>query len=400
MSLSGNLKTVSFPDILQLLASGKKSGILECRTTTRQKEVAFKGGNIVYASSLNSTEDLLGNLLLKRGKISKTDLERAIALHKQSGRQLGTTLIDMNLFDKDEIGQCLKMQIEEIVYNLFSWAEGEFAFHEGAQPKNAPFLIELPTMSVIMEGTRRIDEWLEIQKVLPPDDMLLCIAKSPKVNREELTISLDEFRVLALINGDRTVTELIEISPMGEFVTCRSLYRLIANNLIEISGRREAQTAPPEDEEEILMVVLFQLYNRCFYHIRSHVEAFLGTDNTQFATFASQYRNGLLTYFPGAEPGTNMAPTFDKFLSVVRQIPEETRYYTLMNNLDKMLSEQLVHVYQLLGDGPYRDTVSKVKREITEPLQLRRELVKRYGLEDAFYTTLKRAEKVVRLVRG
>jgi hypothetical protein len=123
-------------------------------------------------------------------------------------------------------------------------------------------------------------------------------------------------------------------------------------------------------------------------------------DNTRFATFAAQYRNGLLTYFPGAEPGANMAPTFDKFLAAVRQIPEETRYYTLMNSLDKMLSEQLVHVYQLLGEGPYRDTMSRVKKEIAEPLQVRRELVKRYGLEDAFYTTLKRAEKVVRLVRG
>jgi len=177
MSLSGNLKTVAFPDILQLLATGKKTGVLECKTTARQKEVAFKDGNIVYASSVNTAEDLLGNMLLKRGKISKADLERAIKLHQQTGRQLGTTLIDMGLFDKNEIGQCLKLQIEEIVYNLFSWQEGDFVFHEGASPKNAPFLVELATMNVIMEGTRRIDEWLEIQKVLPKDDVLLQICK-------------------------------------------------------------------------------------------------------------------------------------------------------------------------------------------------------------------------------
>ncbi len=333
MSLSGNLKTVSFPDILQLLASGKKSGILECRTTTRQKEVAFKDGNIVYASSVNSTEDLLGNLLLKRGKISKTDLERAIALHKQTGRQLGTTLIDMNLFDKDEVGQCLKMQIEEIVYNLFSWHEGDFVFHEGSLPKNAPFLIELSTMSVIMEGTRRIDEWLEIQKVLPPDDMMLAIAKAPKVNREELTISVDEFRMLALIDGQRDLTDLIEMSPMGEFVTCRSLYRLIVNNLIEVVGRREAPAPQPEDEEGILLAMLFHLYNKCFFQIRTHVEAYLGENNTRFATFAAQYRNGLLNYFPGFEPGESAAPTLDRFLAAVNQLPQETRFFAVMNSL-------------------------------------------------------------------
>jgi hypothetical protein len=400
MSLSGNLKTVAFPDILQLLASGKKSGILECRTATRQKEVAFKDGNVVYASSLNSTEDLLGNLLLKRGKISKADLERAVTLHKQTGRQLGTTLIDMNLFDKDEIGLCLKMQIEEIVYNLFSWHEGDFVFHENVQPKNAPFVIELSTMSVIMEGTRRIDEWLEIQKVLPPDDILLRIAKSPKVNREELTISVDEFRMLALINGDRTVTELIELSPMGEFVTCRSVYRLILNNLIEVCGRREAQETPTEDEEEVLLSIVFHLYNKCFQQIRTQVESFVGENNARFNVFASQYRDGILSYFTGLDPDSGPTPTLAKFLAAVRQIPEETRFYALMSNLEKMLSDQLVYVYQLLGEGAYRDTITRVKKEITEPLQLRRELVKRFNLEDTFYTTLKRADKVVRLVRG
>ncbi len=169
MSLAGNLKTVSFPDILQLLATGKKTGVLQVSTAARQKEVAFRDGNIIHASSINSTEDLLGNLLLGRGKISKLDLERAIALHKQTGRQLGTTLVDMNLFDKDEIVESLRLQIEEIVYNLFSWQEGDFTFAENAAPKKLPFAVELNTMNVIMEGTRRIDEWVEIQKVLPPE---------------------------------------------------------------------------------------------------------------------------------------------------------------------------------------------------------------------------------------
>jgi len=292
------------------------------------------------------------------------------------------------------------MQIDEIVYNLFSWHEGDFVFHENVQPKNAPFVIELSTMNVIMEGTRRIDEWLEIQKVLPPDDMLLRIAKSPKVNREELTISVDEFRMLALINGERTLTELIELSPMGEFVTCRSIYRLILANLIEVCGRREVQEVPKEDEEEVLLSIIFHLYNKCFHQIRTHVEAFVGENNTRFNVFASQYRNGILSHFTGLEADSGPAPTLAKFLAAARQIPEETRFYLLMSNLEKMLSDQLVYVYQLLGEGVYRDTITRVKKEITEPLQLRRELVKRFNLEDAFYTTLKRADKVVRLVRG
>jgi hypothetical protein len=401
MSLSGNLKTVAFPDILQLLATGKKTGVLECRTSSRQKEVAFKDGNIIFASSVNTAEDLLGNMLLKRGRISKGDLERAIKLHKQTGRQLGTTLIDMGLFDKNEIGECLKLQIEEIVYNLFSWQEGEFCFHEGASPKNAPFTVELATMNVIMEGTRRIDEWMEIQKVLPPDDVLLKIAKSPKVNREELTISVDEFRLLSIINGERTLPDLISLSPVGEFVTCRALYRLIINNLVEVAGKREsAETTEHEDEEEVVLGIIFKLYGNCFYQIRSRVEEILGDENPKFPSFASKFRTGLTNYFPGVDPRSDLLPSFEKFLAAVRSVPQPIRYHTLMAGLEKMLSEQLFYVYQLLGQPVYREAVTKVKMEISEPLASRRELVKRYCIEDNFYGTIKRAEKMVKTVRG
>lgn len=400
MSLSGNLKTVAFPDILQLLATGKKTGILECKTSARQKEVAFKDGNIIFASSVNSSEDLLGNMLLKRGKISKSDLERAITLHKQTGRQLGTTLIDMNLFDKEEIAACLKMQIEEIVYNLFSWKEGTFAFLENAAPKNAPFLIELSTMNVLMEGTRRIDEWIEIQKVLPPDDVLLRMCKSPKTPQEEIVLSVDEYRVLSLINGERTVPQLIDVSPMGEFVTCRSVYSLIVNGLVEVAGRREPAPVVQEDEMEVALSLVFYMYNNCFWRIRSYMEEMLGEENTQFQSFAAQYRNGLLTYFPGVDPSSELMPQFDKFLTAVNSLPEATRYHAIMNSLERMLSEQLVFVYDMLGMGAFREAVNRVKKEIAPPLSQRRDLIQRYGIEDNFYGTLKRADKVVKFVRG
>lgn len=400
MSLAGNLKTVSFPDILQLLATGKKTGILEVKTSTRQKEVAFKTGNIIYASSVNTSEDLLGNMLLRRGRITKLDLDRAIALHKQTGRQLGTTLIDMNLFQKEEIAECLKLQIEEIVYNLFSWQEGEFVFHENASPANVPFLIELSTMNVIMEGTRRIDEWLEIQKVMPPDDVLLALAKSPKLKREEVTISMEEFRIMALINGERTVPDLINISPMGEFVTCRSIYRLILGNLIEVVGRREESPEEKEDEEEVLLRMLFRMYNNCFFKIRSLVETVLGDSNTRFVDFASQYRSGIFTFFPGVDPASDLCPSFEKFLASVRGIPAETRYYKLMSGLENMLEEQLEYVFQMLGVGIYREASLQVKKEISEPLAIRREMVKRFGIDDSFYKSMKKADRVVKMVRG
>jgi hypothetical protein len=203
-----------------------------------------------------------------------------------------------------------------------------------------------------------------------------------------------------MINGERTLPALIDMSPYGEFVTCRSLYRLIVNNLIEVAGKAEVAEEETEDEEEAVLSIVFYLYNNCFHRIRGVVDDVVGEDNTRFASFVSQYRSGLMTFFPGVDPQSDLMPSYDKFLAAVRAIPQPIRLQRLLSGLEAMLSEQLEYIYQLLGSGSYRDALNRVKREISEPLAKRRELVKRFGLEDGFYKTLKRSEKVVKMVRG
>ena len=93
-------------------------------------------------------------------------------------------------------------------------------------------------------------------------------------------------------------------------------------------------------------------------------------------------------------------PSLDRFLTAVRAIPPATRHYRLMSTLEKMLSDHLVYVRQLLGSGVFHNAMSAVKKEIAGPLATRRELVRRYGVDEGFYSTLKQADKVVKLVEG
>ncbi len=405
MSLAGNLKTISFPDILQLLSAGRKTGVLHVQSSNRIKEVAFRDGNIVYATSVNSGEDLLGALLLRRGRISKEDLERAIALHKQSGRPLGETLVDMRIFSKEDVFECLRMQVEETVYNLFSWPEGEFGFKEGAQPSNTQFQLELPTMSVIMEGTRRIDEWMEIQKVMPAEDILLCLSSLESQEKEEVTLSIDEFRLLPLINGERTVPQIISQSPLGEFPSYRALYRLIVGGFVEGAGRAEKSSLTGiENEEEVVLSVIFALYNTCFLRVRSLLEETLGPDNKAYQRYLRDQegagRPAVMSHFPGADTSGDFSSAFNRFYGEVIKLPAAIRMHTLMGSLENALTEQLEFVHQILGAGIYRGAMNRVKKEIADPLAARRELVKRYRIDENFYGALRRADQFVKAVKG
>jgi hypothetical protein len=350
---------------------------------------------------VGANEDLLGNLLLKRGKISKKDLERAISLHKQSGRALGSTLIDMELFGKEEVAECLRMQIEEIVYNLFSWGEGEFSFAEGESPQNVKMFVNLSTMNIIMEGTRRIDEWLEIQKVLPPNDVLLRIRLSPKGKGDEVVLSIDEFKILSIINGERTLPDIIEASPIGEFPTCRALYKMIVAGLVEGAGKAAPdKIGPTEDVEEVLLGIIFKLYNSSFLRIRKVIEGLVGSSNPNYSRFYSSFRRGILVFFPGCDIKSESGPSFEKFLEEVRKIPEAVRMHRILAILEEMLNQQLEYIYIILGEGPFREAVSRVKKEISEPLAVRRELVKKFRLDENFYDSIRKAERTINMLSG
>jgi len=263
MSLTGNLNTISFPDLLQLLSTGKKTGTLVLTRGRLSKEISFRNGNIVFARSVNDKEDLFGQMLLKRGRISKADLGRALQIQRTQGKKLGTVLVELDLFSREEVVEALKLQIEEIVYTLFGWDEAQFAFEEGKLPPDDQIQTELNTMNVIMEGTRRIDEWIEVQKVLPGPEVPLKPVLVPQGIRDEVRLTLDEFQMMVLVDGERTVPDLLEVSPVGEFVTSKALYKLMVAGLIE-PGEAKPQTVTPAEEEKQLYMALADLYRRCF----------------------------------------------------------------------------------------------------------------------------------------
>lgn len=411
MSLAGNLNTIAFADILQLLTAGKKTGILDVTRNNRVKQISFRDGDIIFAQSANTAEDMLGALLLKRGSLSKADLERAIVLHKQSGRPLGETLISMKVFSEQDIAECLRMQVEEIVYNLFSWPDGEFNFRDGAEPAEAPFLLELSTMAVIMEGTRRIDEWMEIQKVLPNDDVLLRMASIPISQIEDIKIGVDEFRLLPLITGERTAPQIVDMSPIGEFPSCRALYRLIVSGHVESAGKAvSVSITGMENEEEVVLNLIFHLYNSCFKQIRAIIEESFGVDNPPIAKFFVECdapnRSGLMKHFASVSGGQgdsvsdNDVTAFNRFYASMIKLPQPIRLHALMNALDEMLTDQLELVFRFLGSGRYRGAVSLVKKEISDPLATRRELVMRYQIDENFYAALGRADRIVKSAIG
>lgn len=391
MSLNGNLNTLSFPDLLQLISSSKKTGMLSLIRQAQRKEIYFREGNVIYATSSNSEQDLIGNLLLRLGKISQNELDQVIKLHRATGKMIGATIVEMGLLKKEELVACLKLQIEEIVYNLFSWKEGDFIFQDDKEPAEGQITTNLNTMNVIMEGTRKIDEMVEMQKILPKDDMVLLGNPNPKISSPTVNLSLDEFKVLLMVDGQRTYPDIIEDSPLGEYSTSRALLRLIDQGMVT-SGEKRQTRKDRQRDESVLLEILGQVFSASFSMADKIILQKLGKvqeklwdraltqKQAAFPVLNLLLKNGIL--LQGRE-----------FAGRLKNIPEEIRLSQAMLGLESLLSGYLNLANHFLGENITRQIGTEIKKSVAPFLLKEREIVRRYNLEDDLLRTLKLALK-------
>ena len=93
MAIKGSLNEASLPDVLQLLAMGKKSGCLSVTHRQNFGYIYFDKGRICYASIVNR-RDRLGDILVKNGLITQAQLDQCVAVqNRQRDKRLGEILV-------------------------------------------------------------------------------------------------------------------------------------------------------------------------------------------------------------------------------------------------------------------------------------------------------------------
>ncbi|RMH14984.1 MAG: DUF4388 domain-containing protein [Gemmatimonadetes bacterium] len=240
MAIEGSIADVSLADICQLLAMGRKTGCLAITDRSNFGYIYFDNGRVVYASVVNRP-DRLGELLVKNDVITREHLSQAMERQAhEKGKRLGEILVEMGAVSQDDLDRYISLQIEEAVYHLFAWTQGSFHFNPDQRPDDNVFLVSINADALLMEGARRVDEWSLIEKKIPSMDLVFALERDP---REEEGVELSEHqrRLIPLIDGTRSVEDLVHESGLVEFDTGKALYGLIQGGFAVQVGRRSSE---------------------------------------------------------------------------------------------------------------------------------------------------------------
>ena len=283
MALEGTLKDFSLADIFQLIGLQRKTGVLTLRGPEDTVSVTFLDGKVVGADSLNrKLETRLGHVLIKRGTLTNEQLSRALEIQKETLQRLGFILTHYGIVSSDALKDAIQLQIEQVVYRLFRWKDGEYQFsQETSIEYDRDNVSPISAESVLMEGARMIDEWPIIEKRIRSTDMVF---RSKPTNQEfvvvgaedadevsfdenaakkrrptspggdKIRISQEEKSVYDLVNGALTVGEIVDASRLNEFDTSKALYELASRDLIEevrAGAAGPVTEQPPVDETAV-----------------------------------------------------------------------------------------------------------------------------------------------------
>jgi uncharacterized protein DUF4388 len=244
MKPQGSLAERDFPDLIHELSEGRWTGLLTLTHMGVGRSVTVQQGRMVFAAS-TSTDDRLGELLLRQGRISlrhHTDAGAAVS----PGKRLGAILVEQGILTPKELVRAVVEQTQEIIYGAFQWTEGQYRLQEGAPPPEA-ITLKISTPDIIIEGIRRIDSWRRIQRAVGGLDASYERVANYEETLRAMSPSLEKLTLLTGLNQPTTLEALCHESTLSDFEVCRTLW---AYKVIGVVRRLDAPAPAPKAEED------------------------------------------------------------------------------------------------------------------------------------------------------
>ncbi|MRR59091.1 MAG: DUF4388 domain-containing protein [Deltaproteobacteria bacterium] len=169
MSFTGELEHLPIVDVIQLLHSARKSGILRFSSRKGESQLVFKDGFIVSANHLNNSVRI-GKILVDLNIITQETLTQALQAQLGAGKDrkpLVVTLIEMGVVEEKDAYKGLEQLIELTVVEILTWKKGTFALDVRPSavsdeyryyPERISREINVDTQGILMESLRIFDE--------------------------------------------------------------------------------------------------------------------------------------------------------------------------------------------------------------------------------------------------
>jgi hypothetical protein len=250
MALEGALRDLALSEVIQLLAGGKRTG------TLRVSGGAGARGAILHvaegAITAGRWDDESEPLLVALSASGLIDADDRAAAHEWRGVQAARRSLVDGLVETGAIAARVRdtvarRLIDDLCFELTTLAEGTFSFTdgEGPPPGDPTSTLVLSGEELFLDATRRRDEWPSIERRIGSLGAIPVVCDSDSDG--ELAVPADGWRVLACVDGSRTIRHVASAAGMRLFETARWVSRWIGLGVLATQAQPNVDDADRGD---------------------------------------------------------------------------------------------------------------------------------------------------------
>ena len=227
--LAGRLGAFNLSDLLQMLSFSGKTGTLTLIQGWNTRTISFRQGRICYIAAGTRLHTVL-ELLIRGGSISRAHVAELARWGARDENDVLQHLLRAGLCGTADVQRCRERQLESTIYSLFLWRNCTFTFMANQLVEEGGVPVELDSEHLIIEGTRRVDEWIEISPVVPSVLMVFQ-------HRPVLVPSLKDHEVpiYHLIDGVRDVVTIALETGRTQFDVAKVIHSMVKRGIVEPS---------------------------------------------------------------------------------------------------------------------------------------------------------------------
>lgn len=237
IALEGDLKRIRPEEILQFIGVSEKTGVLSVEAKEVEIEVHFRMGRIVASKAQpRGAADISGQIFVRTGVLDEENLAYALDVQRRSLKRLGTILVELGYATNEQVGEVLSLQVHEDVLKFMKLAEGPFRFRAVAVEEER-FTPPVPVEQVLLDCLRVNDEWRTLAGEVPPFSAVPKITDASGelfTNPDAEPLSRGETVLYDLIDGSRTLRQVVDLSRLGDLEGAKAVTRLIARGYVVV----------------------------------------------------------------------------------------------------------------------------------------------------------------------
>jgi hypothetical protein len=351
MPLNGDVKTFPLTAIVQMAHDERKTGILTVSTPRQRCSIYFREGKIIHVRGNTDKELKLGALLKANNLINEDRLEDMLAVSKAMEKRLGTVLLEREYIELDKLVSIIQLQFREGVAAMLSWDEAKFTYKDGLDGYTDEIKCEVDPVRLVQEAKKRE----EFKGLIPNDQVVFQI--NPTVDTTKSVHAARDLRVLLLLDGRRTVAQLIKETGYSRLGAYRSLSKLYAQNAIVRKGDdRQPTTKMGTLELGPITTIYWNLLQLIMTDLAEELGAGKASASLGNSLRQSAYYERFLKPF---RLDQELATNISQMETLIQQQGQSLSQNDLVNGFNQVLVLLLGEQYQFLG---YKGTKSTVKR--------------------------------------